>query len=100
MKIELKIYLTRRQRLALRKLNMIILSCGYGLKKYILPFIELIAGIIMAVSMCCMDSPNFKLIFSVYCISTTTLILCHLLRLYIEEELRRVRRARLRSAAI
>ncbi len=100
MKIELKIYLTRRQRLALRKLNMFILRCGYGLKNYILPFIELVAGVIMVIAMCCMDSPNFKLIFSVYCISTLILIICHLLRSYIEDELRRVRRTRLRSAVI
>ncbi|MDO4439356.1 MAG: hypothetical protein Q4B86_07975, partial [Eubacteriales bacterium] len=100
MKIEFKIYLTRNQKLALRRINRFILSCGYGLKNYILPFIELIAGIIMAFSMCCIDSPNFKFIFSLYCISTITLIVCHLLRLYIGEELRRARRTRLRSATI
>lgn len=82
MRVELKIYTTRRQRQQLRKLHRYAADFVTAFLTYIVPLIEAAAGLTALFLMCCMDSENLGGVVGGYCAALFVLGGCYLLRHY------------------
>ena len=96
MRIEFKVYTTRRQKAFIHGLKRGL----FAILGYLLPFGEVAGAILLILSMCCMDSDNFMPVFRGYCWAGLLLVGCILMKHMIEadraRELQERRRLQLR----
>ena len=96
MRIEFKVYTTRRQKAFIHGLKRGL----FAILGALLPFGEVAGAILLILSMCCMDSDNFMPVFRGFCWAGLLLVGCLLMKHMFEadraRELQERRRLQLR----